>query len=78
LNETFEFINDNGEKALLEIIDLYEYNEKQYALVIPEESEEAFIYEVQGNDDDLELVEIEDDKLYEEIRLLIEEDLEEI
>lgn len=78
MNETFEFINDNGEKALLEIIDLYEYNEKQYALVIPEESEEAFIYEVQGNDDDLELVEIEDDKLYEEIRLLIEEDLEEI
>lgn len=74
----FEFINDLGETEILELIDIYEYEGKEYALVVPEGSDEAFIYEVVGADDEMELVAIEDDELYEEILSLIEEDMDEI
>lgn len=70
------FLNDQGKKEELEILEVFEYSDKQYALVQFEEDGEAFIFRVQQHDNDMVLEQIGSDSEYQEVRDLILMDLE--
>lgn len=70
------FLNDQGKKEELEILEVFEYSEKQYALVQFEEDGEAFIFLIHEHGDDMVLEQIESDSEYQEVRDLILTDME--
>lgn len=70
------FLNDQGTKQEMEILEMYEYSEKQYALVQFEEEGEAFIFLVQEHGEELILEQIGSESEYQEVRDLILMDLD--
>lgn len=70
------FLNDQGVKQELEILEMFEYSEKQYALVQFEEDGEAFIFRVHELGDEMILEQIGSESEYQEVRDLILMDME--
>jgi hypothetical protein len=70
------FLNDQGVKQDLEILEMYEYSDKKYALVQFEEEGEAFIFLVQEHDEELILEQIDTESEYQEVRDIILMDLD--
>jgi hypothetical protein len=73
---TGTFLNDQGVKQELEILEMFEYSEKQYALVQFDEDGEAFIFRVQEHGEELILEQIGTESEYQEVRDLILMDLD--
>lgn len=71
-----EFLNEFGENESIDVIEIYEYEGKRYALVVEDEEGEAYIYELCEEDEGVSLLAIEDEDLYNELFELIQEDLD--
>jgi gamma-glutamylcyclotransferase (GGCT)/AIG2-like uncharacterized protein YtfP len=70
------FLNDQGVAEELDILEIFEYSDKQYALVQFEEDGEAFIFAIQKDDQDMILEQIGSEQEYQEVRDLILMDME--
>lgn len=70
------FLNDQGIAEELDILEVFEYSDKQYALVQFEEDGEAFIFAIQNDGDDMILEQIGSESEYQEVRDLILMDME--
>ena len=73
---TGSFLNDQGVKQELEILEMYEYSDEKYALVQFEEEGEAFIFLVQEHGEELILEQIGTESEYQEVRDIILMDLD--
>ena len=67
--EIIELTDKEGNKIKFKIIDAFEKNNEEYAILLPEDSEdEVVIFKVLYSDDEeAEYIEITDDKLADEI-----------
>ena len=61
--------DEEGNEVIFDIIDVFDFNGKNYAVLCPKDDEEsAIIFEMKELDgDDLTLQEIEDDSVWEEV-----------
>ena len=62
--------DEEGNEVIFDIIDIFDLNGKNYAVLCPKEDDEesAVIFEMQEiNDGEVTLQEIEDDKVWEEV-----------
>ena len=72
------FVDENGKKYEFEIIDTFEVDDVEYAVLQAEDNEEAILLRVEYDDDDNQvLVAIEDQDEFDEVRDLYFELLEE-
>lgn len=74
-----ELEDENGNVVVCDIIDGFDYNDKEYAVLLNPEDESYYIFKVEGNDETGELVvpseeEFEEVKDYYENLLASEED----
>ena len=67
--EIIELTDKDGKKVKFKIIDVFEKDNEEYAILLPEDSEdEVIIFKVLYSDnDEAEYIEITDDKLADEI-----------
>ena len=67
--EIIELTDKDGKKVKFKIIDVFEKDNEEYAILLPEDSEdEVVIFKVLYSDnDEAEYIEITDDKLADEI-----------
>ncbi len=64
---TLEF--DDGEKVECEALGIFEVDGKDYAALVPtdEEADDLFLFEYKENGDEFELIDIEDDELFDKV-----------
>ena len=70
MDEYIELTNDEGNKQKFEILDVITKDEEEYVILLPEDSEEVIILKVitsYDNEEEIEYVEVEDEKLADEI-----------
>ena len=75
---TLEF--DDGENIECEALGIFEVEGKDYAALVPtdEESDDVFLFEYKENGDEFELLDIEDDALFDKVTAEFESILEEM
>lgn len=69
LDNIIEMLDENGETARFELLDVEEYEGKDYAVMLPEGEDEAVvILEIQEQDDETEvLVSVESEEIVMEV-----------
>lgn len=71
MEEKFAFIDENGKEHNFEIINFFEVDEIEYAVIKPEDMEEGLLLRVDYDEEgEAFLVEIEDDNEFEEVSKL--------
>lgn len=71
MEEKFAFIDENGKEHNFEIIDLFEVDETEYAVIKPDDMEEGLLLRVEYDENgEAFLIEIEDNNEFEEVSKL--------
>ncbi|MBQ4122905.1 DUF1292 domain-containing protein [bacterium] len=75
-NEKLETFDENGNKVVFEVLDIISVDDVEYAVLLPENSDEEtelLVMRLKQDGDEYELEEIEDDDEFNKVAAYIEE-----
>lgn len=74
MGQTYEYINDNGDKVLLDIISVFTIDgyDGKYALATSSNEDEIYGYEIIENNENMDLVAIHNNKIIDIINEMID------
>ncbi len=68
MSESYLFIDEEGNEHNFEVVDMFEYDSKKYAIVVEDDNEEAMLLRVKEEKGNMQFEMIDDDDEFEDVR----------